>query len=89
MPPDTMGRLYATAEAMRQFPGVDEPLIINASEVDHVAEYLRKIRPGIVAAKARQLGPGLSVQELIQSSDLVRILRAGKAMVFGRRIEVI
>lgn len=74
--PDTMGRLWSTADSMKQYPGLDEPLLINQSEVDNVAVYCAKLSTWKSEGSVRQ-------------EELRGILLSGNAMVFGRRIKVI
>lgn len=51
--PDVIGRLWATANAMdtNYTERFDEPLIINASEIDHVAKYCAKLKSSTLPQK--------------------------------------
>ena len=72
--PGVMGRLFDTAENLRRnYPGLDEPLIICESEVDHVAIYVAKMQRGPLA------------QELAQSLRENRV----QSRIFGFKLRVI
>ena len=71
--PDLIGRLWSTAENMRQYPGVDEPLLIHEHELPEVAKYAAKL------ARVR-------VQNM---SGIERMLRDGLLLVFGRRVHIL
>lgn len=71
---DTIARILDTATAMRGYPGVDEPLIINDSEVATIADFvLKKQNPTCKVDRA----------------SMEIYVRMGTVAVFGRRVHVI
>lgn len=74
---DVIGRLYETATSMDgHHPPLDEPLVINDSEVEHVATYIKKLE-------------GPLKKGSLTAEDVARIIRGGGANMFGKKIKVL